>query len=118
MGVESRGPGNAGNTAPGGTVTESHLAPRVEREAATAAALGHGVGLFLLAWGLFTTYMFVASLRTTVAIAAVFAALAITFVLLGIGEAGQHTNIIKAGGYVGIVTAALAWYASFAAVTN
>ncbi len=83
-----------------------------------AAALGHGVGLYLLAWGLFTTYMFVASLRTTAAIAAVFAALAITYVLLGIGEAGQHTNIIKAGGYAGIVTAALAWYASFAAVTN
>src|SRR5579884_166416 len=39
---------------------------------ANATALGHGVGLYLLAWGLFTTYMFVASLRTTAAIAAVF----------------------------------------------
>ena len=48
----------------------------------------------------------------------VFFALWITFGLLGIGNAGNHTGIIKAGGWAGIVTAALAWYASFAAVTN
>ena len=34
-----------------------------------AAHLGASVGLYLIAWGIFTTYMFVASLRTTVAIA-------------------------------------------------
>ena len=48
-----------------------------------AAALG----LYLVAWGIFTTYMFVASLRTTVAVAAVFLLLAVTFFLLGIGNA-------------------------------
>ena len=48
----------------------------------------------------------------------VFLALAITFFLLGIGNAGAHPNIIKAGGWAGLVTAGLAWYASFAAVTN
>src|SRR4051794_25218152 len=30
---------------------------------------GHAVGLYLIAWGIFTAYMFVASLRTTVAVA-------------------------------------------------
>ncbi len=83
-----------------------------------AADAGHAVGLYLIAWGIFTTYMFVASLRTTAAIATVFLLLAITFVVLGIGEAGAHENIVKAGGWVGIATAAAAWYASFAAVTN
>jgi succinate-acetate transporter protein len=83
-----------------------------------AADVGHAVGLFLIAWGIFTTYMFVASLRVSVAVMLVFFALAITFFLLGIGESGAHTGLIKAGGWAGLVTAALAWYASFAAVTN
>jgi len=82
------------------------------------ADAGHAVGLFLIAWGIFTTYMFVASLRTTAAISLVFALLAATFVLLGIAEAGAHTNLAKIGGYVGLATAAAAWYASFAAVVN
>jgi len=79
---------------------------------------GHAVGLYLIAWGIFTTYMFIASLRTTGAIALVFALLAVTFALLGIGNSGAHPNVIKWGGYVGLATAAAAWYASFAAVTN
>jgi succinate-acetate transporter protein len=62
--------------------------------------------------------MFVASLRTTVATATVFFLLAATFVLLGIGNAGAHPTVVKWGGYVGLATAAAAWYASFAAVTN
>src|SRR3954454_7172614 len=36
-----------------------------------AADAGHAVGLYLIAWGIFTTYMFVASLRTTAAISLV-----------------------------------------------
>jgi succinate-acetate transporter protein len=83
-----------------------------------AADVGHAVGLYLIAWGIFTAYMFVASLRTTAIIAAVFFALAVTFFLLGIGNAGGHTSIVKAGGWAGLITAALAWYGSIAAVTN
>jgi len=83
-----------------------------------AADAGHAVGLFLIAWGIFTTYMFIPSLRTTAAVATVFALLAVTFFLLGIGNAGAHTNIIKLGGWFGLATAVAAWYASFAAVTN
>jgi succinate-acetate transporter protein len=82
------------------------------------ADVGHAVGLYLIAWGIFTTYMFVASLRTTAAIATVFALLAATFLLLGIGNAGGHTSIVHFGGWVGLATAVAAWYASFAAVTN
>ncbi len=83
-----------------------------------AADAGHAVGLYLIAWGIFTTYMFVASLRTTAAVATVFFLLAITFFLLGIGDAGAHTGITKLGGWVGLATALVAWYASFAGVTN
>src|SRR4051795_6683563 len=83
-----------------------------------AVTAGHAIGLYLWAWAIFTTYMFVASLRTTGAVALVFFLLAITFILLGAGNAGDHTNVIKWGGYIGLATAAAAWYASFAAVVN
>jgi succinate-acetate transporter protein len=79
---------------------------------------GAAIGLYLWAWAIFTTYMFVASLRTTVAVAVVSFLLAITFILLGAGNSGDHTTVIKWGGYVGLATAAAAWYASFAAVVN
>ena len=82
------------------------------------ADVGHAVGLYLWAWAIFTTYMFVASLRTTGAVALVFALLSVTFILLAIGNSGAHETMIKWGGYVGLATAAAAWYASFAAVTN
>lgn len=83
-----------------------------------AADAGHAVGLYLIAWGIFTLYMTVAALRTTSAILAVFVLLTATFFLLGIGDAGGHENITKIGGWVGLATAAAAWYASFAAVVN
>lgn len=84
----------------------------------SATAEGHGLGIYLIAWGIFTSYMFVASLRTTAAIAAVFILLALTFIVLGIGNYGAHTNIVKLGGWLGIATAIAAWYASFAGVAN
>jgi succinate-acetate transporter protein len=80
--------------------------------------LGTALGLYLWAWAIFTAYMFVASLRTTGAVALVFLLLAITFILLGAGNSGDNTNVIKWGGYVGLATSAAAWYASFAAVIN
>jgi len=83
-----------------------------------ASDVGHAVGLYLIAWGIFTTYMFIASLRTTAAIALVFVLLAVTFFLLGIGNANASDSLVKAGGWFGLATAIAAWYASFAAVTN
>jgi uncharacterized protein len=75
-------------------------------------------GLFLAVWGVFTLYMLVASLRTSAAIVAVFLTLFVTYAILASGELAQNTQIVKIGGYVGILTGAVAWYASFAGVTN
>jgi succinate-acetate transporter protein len=83
-----------------------------------AEHLGAALGLYLIAWGIFTTYMFVASLRTTAAIALVFVLLAATFFLLGIGNANESESLVEIGGWCGLATAAAAWYASFAAVVN
>ncbi len=79
----------------------------------------HALSLYLWTWGIFTTYMFLASLRTTGAVALVFLLLSITYILLAIGDMGSgHATITHWGGYVGIATAVEAWYASFAAVLN
>jgi succinate-acetate transporter protein len=82
------------------------------------AHVGAALGLYLISWGIFTTYMFIASLRTTAAIALVFVLLAATFFLLGIGNANESEGLIEVGGWCGLATAVAAWYASFAAVTN
>ncbi|MFJ6562235.1 acetate uptake transporter [Streptomyces sp. NPDC091412] len=93
------------------------LVPRV-------AAVGdahNALGLFLLAWGIFSAYMAVAALRTSLAVLAVLVLLAITFVLLAIGEfqGGMAPHVVtRIGGWFGIASGLVAWYASAAAVIN
>jgi succinate-acetate transporter protein len=82
------------------------------------AEAGSAIGLYLWAWGIFTAWMFIASLRTTGAVALVFLLLAITFIVLGIGNSGGSSGTIHLGGYIGLATAIAAWYAAFAGVTN
>jgi succinate-acetate transporter protein len=84
----------------------------------TAAHAGHAIGLYLWAWAIFTAYMTVGALRVSGAVLLVFVLLTITFILLGIGNDGGSTTAIHWGGYIGIATAAAAWYASFGAVVN
>lgn len=84
---------------------------------ATSAAQ-NAMGVYLLAWGIFTAYLTVASMRVSGAVMAVLAFLTATYVILAIGWFANNSTVIHVGGYVGIVTAVLAWYASFAGVTN
>jgi succinate-acetate transporter protein len=76
------------------------------------------VGTFLVGWTLFTFYMTIAALRVSGAVVLVFVLLTIAFVLLTIGNYRTNASFIHWGGYVGLATAAAAWYASFAGVTN
>lgn len=82
------------------------------------ADVPQAVGVFLLGWTIFTFYMVFPSLRVSAAVAAVFILLTITFVLLTIGAFRSNTSVNEWGGYFGIATAAVAWYASFAGVVN
>jgi hypothetical protein len=77
-----------------------------------------GVGIFLIAFGIFTRYMTVAALRTNGALIAVFAFLTLTFFALGIGAAAGAEGLTRLGGWLGIITALIAWYTSFAGVLN
>ena len=76
------------------------------------------LGWTLIAWAIFTTYMYVASFKVTGAVNIVFLLLAATLYLLGIGDVTGTEIVTRIGGFVGIVTAFAAWYASFAIVTN
>ena len=75
-------------------------------------------GVYLLAWCIFTAYMTVAAMRTSGAVLGVFVALTLTFLFLAIGALGTNANMTKVGGWLGLITAVIAWYASFAGVTN
>jgi len=79
---------------------------------------GHAVGVYLWAWAIFTAYMTIAALRVSGAVLLVFVLLTATFILLAIGDSGTSKSATEWGGYVGLATAAAAWYASFAAVIN
>lgn len=76
------------------------------------------IGLFLLGWTIFTLYMTLAAVRTSTVLTLVFAALSLTFIALTIAKFGGNANLGKVGGYLGLLTAALAWYASAAGVAR
>lgn len=95
-----------------------YLSSHTDLTKASASDVNHGIGVFLLAWTIFTAYMFVASFNTNGVIMAVFGLLALTFLFLTIGKFGDSTGMTKVGGWLGLLTAAAAWYGSFAAVAN
>ncbi len=75
------------------------------------------VGWYLLVWGVFTFYMWIATLRANMALQLIFLALWVTFFLLAIGAWGVGGMTVL-GGYVGLITAVLAFYLSAAEVIN
>jgi succinate-acetate transporter protein len=86
-----------------------------------ATDIHQAIGLYLLSWCIFTAYMTLAALRTNLAVLGVFVLLTLTFLFLAIGafmNDPQPDSMTKVGGWFGIVTAAVAWYASSAGVVN
>jgi hypothetical protein len=80
--------------------------------------VANDLGWILLAFAIFNTYMLLWSTRVTVAVFLVFLALEATEIVLSIGFFTDDASIVEAGGIVGVVTAAVAWYASAAGVVN
>jgi succinate-acetate transporter protein len=97
------------------------------------ATIAHGVaanrdlGWILLAFAIFNTYMLIWSTQVNIAVFTVFLTLELTEIVLFIGSFQvnssnlaniPHNSIIRVGGYIGVVTALAAWYASAAGVAN
>ncbi|MET9605835.1 acetate uptake transporter [Streptomyces sp. NPDC006512] len=75
-------------------------------------------GWFLVAWFVFTAYMAVAALKLDLAHRLLFGALALTFLFLALGDLTQVTALGRAGGFLGLLCAGIAWYVSFAVVAE
>ena len=86
------------------------------------ANLTNALAWFLIAFAIFNTYMLLHSMRVSVAVFLVFLTLEITEIVLAIGffniSHGGTDWWLHAGGWCGVVTAAVAWYTSSAGVVN
>lgn len=84
--------------------------------------LTNALAWYLFAFAVFNTYMLIGSTRVNMAVFLVFLVLEITEIALVIGffnlSHGGTEWWLHAGGWAGIATAALAWYASAAGVLN
>ncbi len=76
------------------------------------------VGWYLFIWGVFSFYMWIASFRHNTALQLTFLTLWMTFMLLAIGDWFAIPLSHMAGGYLGLVCAALAAYLSAAEIIN
>jgi succinate-acetate transporter protein len=73
-------------------------------------------GFFLLGWTIFTGLMFLGTLRTNLALMAVFFFLFLTFLALAIGAFASSVALNTIGGWLGIITALIAWYTALAGI--
>jgi succinate-acetate transporter protein len=78
---------------------------------AGAGAL-NDLGWILLAFAIFNAYMLAWSTQMNMAVLGVFLTLEVTEIILFIGFFASNTTIVKVGGYIGVLTALVAWYAS------
>ena len=78
------------------------------------------LGWFLLGFAIFNTYMMVWATRINTAVFGVFLTLEVTEILLFLGffAGANGTSLVQAGGWMGIITALVAWYTSAADVAN
>jgi succinate-acetate transporter protein len=90
----------------------------VAPSATSAAQANHDVAWILLSFAIFNTYMLLMSVQVNLAVFGVFLTLEITEIVLVIGNFSNSPGTVQFGGYVGIVTALVAWYASAAGVSN
>jgi len=82
------------------------------------AADPFSMGAYLLLWGIFTTGMFIGTLKHNTISKLVFASLAILFFLLAIGDFTGNHAITQFAGYEGIVCGAFAVYSCIGQIVN
>lgn len=75
-------------------------------------------GMFLLAWAIFSTYMLLAAMKTNLTTIAIFALLCVVFYAAAIGAFVGSAGLGHFAGYVLILDAVLALYASAAIIVN
>jgi uncharacterized protein len=93
------------------------MAPSLGIFTALGSAQHAALGLFFLAWTIFSAIIFVSSLRTNIGMIVTLALLFLSYLLLTIGElTGGSTTALIIGGWLGVLTGLVAWYNAFAAL--
>lgn len=87
-------------------------------ESLTVGHDGTFMGWYLFMWGLFTAYMFIATLNKNRALQFVFLTLTVLFWLLAIGDWFDNSTITEIAGWEGIVCGLSAIYLAAAEVLN
>ncbi|MGD0700231.1 MAG: acetate uptake transporter [Trebonia sp.] len=82
------------------------------------AATGHDLGWILLAFAIFNTYMLLMATQVNLAVFLVFLTLELTEIFLFIGNFTSNAGLSQVGGYLGVITALVAWYTSAAGVSG
>src|SRR6266576_3661100 len=90
----------------------------VAPKAASPAAANHDIAWILLTFAIINTYLLILSTQVNMAVFLVFLTLEVTEIILFIGLFGGSTGTVKFGGYVGLVTALVAFYTSAAGISN
>lgn len=75
---------------------------------------GNGVGFYFLAWAIFTFLMLLGTLRQNLALMGVFLFLTLTYLGLAITNFGGGDTWAHISGYLGVITAIVAWYTAAA----
>jgi uncharacterized protein len=78
------------------------------------AQVGHALGLFLYAFGIFAAWLWLASFRTNVVVVVAIGLLTAALFVLGAGNYSGNSLTIEWGGYMGLVVAFIAAYLSCA----
>jgi succinate-acetate transporter protein len=90
----------------------------VAPKATAASQVSNDLAWILLAFAIFNTYMLLWSTQVNQAVLAVFLTLEVTEIVLFVAHFANSSSLIRIGGYLGILTALTAWYASAAGVVN
>jgi uncharacterized protein len=105
-------------------VNPAIAAIRPATAAATVTAINHELGWILLGFAIFTLYATILISQTNAALFTTFFLLFVTLVILCIGQFNAGTALpltptttLKIGGYLGVITAAAAWYTSAAGMS-
>ncbi len=84
----------------------------------TAAVDGHSMGALVGVWGLFVTYMFIATLKKPKIFQVIFGSAAVLFFLVAAADYTGDATIRLIGGYEGIFCGFTAFYLAMAEILN
>ncbi|TCD70739.1 hypothetical protein EIP91_002115 [Steccherinum ochraceum] len=80
----------------------------------TPDELSSAIAIYLTTWTVLTFLLLISTLRRNIGLIALFLFLDITFLLLAVGEYKGSANVSKSAGYLGVITALIAYYVGLA----